>query len=119
MEAFSRWTAEAITDFSQAGTRPVSELALIVSLYEKNGCDAALERIRKSPGIVYLDHARNNVAKIRDILPSCHPDDNPFGIKTRTDCEARKECGSHRDVPVRFGQRFIVGCEAWLRGYTG
>jgi CHASE3 domain sensor protein len=56
-----------VEDFSQAGTRTVSELTLVVSLYEKSGRDAALERIRKSSGIVYLDQARSNVAKIQEI----------------------------------------------------
>jgi len=56
-----------VQDFSQAGTRTVSELALVVSLYEKSGRDAALERIRKSSGIVYLDQARNSVVKIQEV----------------------------------------------------
>jgi CHASE3 domain sensor protein len=56
-----------VKDFSQAGTRTLAELALVVSLYEKSGRDAALDRIRKSGGIVYLDEARSIVAKILDV----------------------------------------------------
>ncbi len=56
-----------VKDLSQAGTRTLAELALVVSLYEKSGREAALERVRKSSGIVYLDQARNSVAKILEI----------------------------------------------------
>jgi CHASE3 domain sensor protein len=56
-----------VQDFSKAGTNTLSELALVVSLYEKSGRDAALDRIRKSSGIVYLDQARNNVTKIQEV----------------------------------------------------
>jgi CHASE3 domain sensor protein len=54
-------------DLSKAGTRTMNELALVVSLFEKNGREAALERIRKGAGIVYLDQARSSVGKIQDI----------------------------------------------------
>ena len=56
-----------VKDFSQAGTRTLAELALVVSLYEKSGRDAALDRIRKSAGVVYLDQARNIVAMILSV----------------------------------------------------
>ncbi len=52
-------------DLSTAGTRTLDELALVVSLYEKSGRDAALERIRKSSAIVYLDQARDAVKQIQ------------------------------------------------------
>jgi CHASE3 domain sensor protein len=55
-----------VQDFSKAGTRTLGELALVFSLYEKSGRDAALDRIRKSSGIVYLDQARNSVARIKE-----------------------------------------------------
>jgi CHASE3 domain sensor protein len=56
-----------VQDFSKAGTRTLSELALILSLYDRTGRDAALDRIRKGSVIVYLDQARNNVAKIQEV----------------------------------------------------
>jgi CHASE3 domain sensor protein len=56
-----------VKDFSKAGTRTLAELALVASLYEKSGRDAALDRIRKSAGIVYLDQARNTVAMILSV----------------------------------------------------
>jgi len=56
-----------VQDLSKAGTRTLGELALVVSLYEKNGRDAALDRIRKGSGIVYLDQARNSAAKIQEV----------------------------------------------------
>ncbi|HEX4134987.1 MAG TPA: CHASE3 domain-containing protein [Bryobacteraceae bacterium] len=56
-----------VKDFSQAGTRALNELALIISVYEKTGRDAALERIRKGAGTVYLDQARSSVATIAEI----------------------------------------------------
>lgn len=54
-------------DFSKAGKRTLDELAQVVSLYEKGGREAALDRIRKSSGIVYLDQARDIVVKIREV----------------------------------------------------
>jgi CHASE3 domain sensor protein len=56
-----------VHDLLKAGTHTLGELALVVSLYENSGRDAALERIRKSSGIVYLDQARSSVAKILDV----------------------------------------------------
>jgi len=53
-------------DLSKAGTRTINELATVVSLFEKSGRDSALDRIRKSTAIVYLDQARNSVAKIQE-----------------------------------------------------
>ncbi len=52
-------------NLSNSGKLTVDELTLIVSLYEKSGRDAALERIRKSSAIVYLDKVREIVAEIR------------------------------------------------------
>jgi CHASE3 domain sensor protein len=54
-------------DLSKAGTRTLNELALVVSLFERSGRDAALERIRSSGAIVYMDQARNIVAKILEV----------------------------------------------------
>ena len=67
-----------VQEFSKSGTRTLSELAMVVSLYDRTGRDAALERIRKSSGIVYLDQARNSVAKIQDV------DGGPFDLTSRT-----------------------------------
>jgi CHASE3 domain sensor protein len=53
-------------DLSKAGTRTMAELATMVSLFEKSGREPALDRIRKSTAIVYLDQARNSVAKIQE-----------------------------------------------------
>jgi CHASE3 domain sensor protein len=53
-------------DLVKAGTRTVSELAALVSVFEKSGRDPALDRIRKSAAIVYLDQARNSLAKIEE-----------------------------------------------------
>src|ERR1700683_2996435 len=48
----ANYTATPIVqDFSKAGKRTLSELALLLSLYEKSGREAALDRIRKSSGI--------------------------------------------------------------------
>jgi CHASE3 domain sensor protein len=59
--------APLVQDLSKAGTRTLNELAAVVSLYEKSGRDAALERIRKGSGTVYLDQARNIVAMILEV----------------------------------------------------
>jgi CHASE3 domain sensor protein len=59
--------APLVQDFSKAGTRTLSELAAVVSLYDGTGRDAALERIRKSSGVVYLDQARSSVARILEV----------------------------------------------------
>ena len=56
-----------VQDFSKAGMQTLTELDLVVSLFEKSGRDAALDRIRKSAGIVYLDQARSSVAKILEV----------------------------------------------------
>jgi CHASE3 domain sensor protein len=53
-----------IQDFSKAGKRTMGELAEVLSLYEKSGGNAAMERIRKSSAIVYLNQARDSAAKI-------------------------------------------------------
>jgi CHASE3 domain sensor protein len=58
--------AGAAQDFSKAGTRTLDELAAMVSLYEKTGREAALERIRRSSGIVYLNQTRAELAKIKE-----------------------------------------------------
>jgi CHASE3 domain sensor protein len=55
-----------VQDLSKAGTRTLNELTLVLALYEKSGRDAALERIQKSSGIVYLDQARDSVVQILD-----------------------------------------------------
>jgi CHASE3 domain sensor protein len=60
-------TTPLVKDFSKAGARVLAELDLVLSLYDKNGRDAAVDRIRKSTGVVYLDQARNSVAKIQEI----------------------------------------------------
>ena len=57
---------EFAQDLSKAGTRTMSELASVVALFEKNGREPALDRIRKSTAIAYLDQARNSVTKIED-----------------------------------------------------
>jgi CHASE3 domain sensor protein len=49
------------------GKRTLSELALVLSVYDKSGRDAALDRIRKSSGIVYLDQARTSVTRIIEV----------------------------------------------------
>jgi CHASE3 domain sensor protein len=59
--------AQLVQDFLKAGKRTLSELGVVLSLYEKNGRDSALERIRGSSGIVYLDQARGSVAKILEV----------------------------------------------------
>jgi CHASE3 domain sensor protein len=56
-----------VRDFSESGKRTLSELALVLSVYDKSGRDAALDRIRKSSGIVYLDQARTSVTKIIEV----------------------------------------------------
>jgi CHASE3 domain sensor protein len=56
-----------VQDFTKAGKRTAGELGAVLSLYEKPGRDAALERIRRSSAIVYLDQARGSVTKILDV----------------------------------------------------
>jgi CHASE3 domain sensor protein len=56
-----------VQGLSKAGKRTLDELALVASLYDKGGREAALERIRKGSGIVYLDQARNIAAKIQEV----------------------------------------------------
>ena len=56
-----------VQDISKAGDRVVSELALIVSLYDAGSRDKALDRIRKSAGIAYLDQARETTRKIEEM----------------------------------------------------
>ena len=57
-----------VDDFSKAGAQAMSELALVVSLYDNKGREAALDRIRKSSGIVYLDQARSRVVEGAGVL---------------------------------------------------
>jgi CHASE3 domain sensor protein len=59
--------APLVRDFSKAGARTLDELAAVVSLYDKDVREAALSRVRKGSGIVYLDEAREIAAKIREI----------------------------------------------------
>jgi CHASE3 domain sensor protein len=59
--------APIIRDLSRNGTRVLDELALITSLYEKGSREAALDRIRKGSAIVYLEQARDQVAKIKQL----------------------------------------------------
>ena len=56
-----------VREVSEAGDRVVSELALIVSLYDGGSREQALERIRKSAAIVYLDEARETMGEIENI----------------------------------------------------
>ena len=49
---------------SAAGTRTIDELAAIVSLHDGSGRDPALDRIRKSSAIVYLNEARDCLGRI-------------------------------------------------------
>lgn len=57
-------TALAAREFIQAGTRTADELAAIVGVYEKSGREAALQRISRSSGIVYLDQAGKHAADV-------------------------------------------------------
>jgi CHASE3 domain sensor protein len=54
-------------DLSKAGTRTLNELAAIVSLCEESGRDVALDRIRQSSAIVYLNQARDSLAEIQQV----------------------------------------------------
>jgi CHASE3 domain sensor protein len=56
-----------VRDLLTAGTRTADEVAAVMSVYEKNGRDAALDRIRKSSGIVYLNEARAALTKLQVI----------------------------------------------------
>lgn len=57
---------EFAQDLAKAGTRTMDELASVVAVFEKSGREPALDRIRKSTAIAYLDQARNSVTKIED-----------------------------------------------------
>ncbi len=56
-----------VHEISQTGDRVVSELARIVSLYDGGARDKALDRIRNSAGIVYLDQARETMGKLEQM----------------------------------------------------
>jgi len=56
-----------VKEFGTSGGRTLTELALVMSLYEKGGRDAAMDRIRKSSGIVFLDQTRDVLARIREV----------------------------------------------------
>lgn len=56
----------AVKDFVKAGKRTVAELQEVVSSYDKSGRDPAMDRIRKSTAIVYLDRSRRELAEILD-----------------------------------------------------
>ena len=50
--------AVAVSDLVKSGKRTMDELSIVVSTYDKYGQNPALDRIRKSSAIVYLDQAR-------------------------------------------------------------
>jgi CHASE3 domain sensor protein len=52
---------------SRDGARTLAELATTLDAYNKGGRAAALERIGKSGGIVFLEHARMWTSKIIDV----------------------------------------------------
>ena len=54
-----------VQNFLKAGPRTMEELAAVVAVYEKSGQQAALERIRRSSGITYLNEAREAVGEIK------------------------------------------------------
>ena len=56
-----------IRDFSKNGARLLDELAATVSLHDAGMHDAALDRLRKGPGIGFLEQARGLEVKIRDL----------------------------------------------------
>ena len=88
-----------VGDFSKAGERVLAELTQFLSLYDKTGRDAAIERIRKSSGIVYLDQARNSVAKIQEV------DGGPFDQTGET---LTRSLSSLRRLAVCAGVLFIL-----------
>lgn|GEM_PF-3405295 len=53
-----------IRDLSKTGTGMLDELAATVSLYDGGSHEAALDRLRKSPGVGDLEHVRDQMAKI-------------------------------------------------------
>ena len=59
--------APLVRDVIENGSRVMNELAQIVSLYEAGSREAALDRVRKGSGIVYLEQARDAVDQIRQI----------------------------------------------------
>lgn len=67
LEAKNDPATPLVQDLSKAGTQTLGELAVVVSLYEKSGREPAVERIRKGSGTVYLDKARDSVAKILEV----------------------------------------------------
>jgi CHASE3 domain sensor protein len=67
LEAQHDSAAPMIRDLSKSGAQVVNELAEVVSLHDGGSRDAALDRIRKSSAIVYLEQARDLVAKIVQI----------------------------------------------------
>lgn len=54
----------AARDFIKAGQRTMDELAAVISIYDKLGRDQAIERIRRSSSIVYLDQAHEHLNTI-------------------------------------------------------
>jgi CHASE3 domain sensor protein len=57
--------ASMVQELSKNGTRVLNELTLIFSLRDGGSRNAALERIQKGSGIVYLDQARDLVTRIQ------------------------------------------------------
>lgn len=51
-------------DFSKSGKRTMDELVAVVALYEKSGRDPAIDRIRKSSSIVYLDQSQKALTEM-------------------------------------------------------
>jgi len=52
-------------ELADAGKRTMDELALMESVYEKSGREAALERIRKGSASVYLNQTTGSLLKIQ------------------------------------------------------
>lgn len=51
-------------DLSKSGKQTMDELAAVIAIYEKSGREPAVERIRKSSSIVYLDQTQKALAAI-------------------------------------------------------
>jgi CHASE3 domain sensor protein len=56
-----------VHDLSEAGGRTLDELAQTIAISDKDGRDAALARIRKGSGLVYLGKARDLAVQIEHL----------------------------------------------------
>jgi hypothetical protein len=98
-------------EISAAGSHVVGELALIVSLYDGGSRDKALDQIRKSASIVYLDQAREITRKLQEIDDG---DANAFSFRLRSRLRLRRLISA---VAGLFCLMFVGACLLLLKSH--